>query len=267
MSVVAPAVASPSPIRWKRIVLPPEHGAWGFLFEPMIAALFLAPSTSGLFVALAAFAAFLARNPMRIALADRRLGVRSQRTRAAERAAGALAAAAALLLAGALATGDSRLLIPLIIALPVALLQQRLEAMRRSRELAAELLGTLAIGALASIIILAGGGSGWLALALWVLLTGRAVPAVLYVRSRIALDKRNVAPGMAPIVAHILAILASLVLLATPAGMPVASIVLGLLLLRCVVGLSRLRRAAPAKRVGIAELGWGVLMVVALVVF
>lgn len=267
MTATVPAAAVPAPVRWKRIVLPPEHGAWAFLLEPVIVALVLVPSIPGLAVALSALAAFLARNPLRIVSSDRRLEVRSQRTRSAERAAVALSAGALASLATAVASGDTRLLIPVAAALPIALVQQRLESMRRSRELAAELSGTLAIGAVASVIVLAGGGSGWLALSLWTLLSCRSIPAVLYVRNRIALEKRGVSPSAVPVVAHVIAVGIGAVLLLTPAGSAAAAVVLGLLLVRCLIGISPRRRRVSAKRIGIAEMGWGAIMVLALVLF
>lgn len=44
----APALpAGGSRISWKRIVLPSEHGSWGFLAEPLLLGLLAAPSGAG----------------------------------------------------------------------------------------------------------------------------------------------------------------------------------------------------------------------------
>src|SRR5512136_2263107 len=63
----------------KAVALPAEHGGWGFLAEPVILGLVLAPSAAGVCLALAALAAFLARHPLRLLLLDRRKGTRYPR--------------------------------------------------------------------------------------------------------------------------------------------------------------------------------------------
>src|SRR5215813_9262916 len=54
----------------KSIALPVEHGAWGFLFEPLIAGLILAPSVAAPFITLFAVGTFLTRQPLKFALGD-----------------------------------------------------------------------------------------------------------------------------------------------------------------------------------------------------
>ncbi|NLF76347.1 MAG: hypothetical protein GX573_11665, partial [Chloroflexi bacterium] len=46
------ATAASQRVRLKSIALPPEHGAWGFLLEPLLAGLLIAPSWAGLCLAL-----------------------------------------------------------------------------------------------------------------------------------------------------------------------------------------------------------------------
>lgn len=246
-------------------MLPPEHGAWGFLFEPMIVGLALAPTAAGWLAAGSALAAFLARNPARIALSDRRIGVRSLRTRNAEKVAISFSFIALILVTLAASLGEVRMLIPLGVALPFALVQQWLESRRRSRELPAEICGTIAVGSIGTVILLAAGASLLLAFSAWLLLTARAVPAVLYVRSRIALDKRGVRAFAAPVLSHTMAVAAGTALLFTPASNVFALVVLTLLLLRCIAGLSPLRRRLHPRRIGVLELFWGVAMVAAVI--
>ena len=76
----APVATEPPTVPWRPVALPAEHGGWGFLAEPVVLGLVLAPSAAGLCLALAALAAFLARHPLRLALIDRRKGVRYPRT-------------------------------------------------------------------------------------------------------------------------------------------------------------------------------------------
>ena len=56
----------PVTVPWKAVALPAEHGGWGFLTEPVVLGLVLAPSAAGLCLALAALAAFLTRHPLRL---------------------------------------------------------------------------------------------------------------------------------------------------------------------------------------------------------
>src|SRR5207237_1966626 len=57
-------------VRKKAVALPIEHGSWGFLLEPLVAALAVAFSASGLWIALMVIGAFLTRRPLQILLAD-----------------------------------------------------------------------------------------------------------------------------------------------------------------------------------------------------
>ena len=70
----------------KRVLVPAEHGSWGFLAEPLVLGLAVAFSGAGLLLALAVVAAFLARQPLKLVWTDRRKGRRYPRTAAAERA-------------------------------------------------------------------------------------------------------------------------------------------------------------------------------------
>ena len=75
----------PATVPWRAVALPVEHGGWGFLVEPLVLGLVLAPSAAGACLALAAAAGFLARHPLRLWLLDRRKHVRYPRTALAER--------------------------------------------------------------------------------------------------------------------------------------------------------------------------------------
>ena len=52
------ATAASQRVRLKSIALPPEHGAWGFLLEPLLAGLLIAPSWAGLCLALGVIGPF-----------------------------------------------------------------------------------------------------------------------------------------------------------------------------------------------------------------
>jgi hypothetical protein len=52
--------------RFKTVALPVEHGGWGFLAEPLVLALLVAPSVGGVAIAGATGAMFLIRHPAKL---------------------------------------------------------------------------------------------------------------------------------------------------------------------------------------------------------
>jgi hypothetical protein len=247
-------------LHWRPVLLPPEHGSWSLVLEPLVLALAVAPSWAGLLLALAAFTAFLAYRPLKLAVGDHRRGKRYPRTLVAQRfalifGAAALAAVSALLLL----TGP-RPLMPLLAAAPLAALFV-LYDLRPGRALEAEITAPAAFGAVAAAIPLAAGWGTAESFALWAVAVGRAIPSVLYVRERLALGRgESIQPG-AVLAIHLLA-LASVLLLAGVELLPLLSpLAFFLLALRSWWGLSRFRRPAPAKRIGILEIVWGAVTV------
>jgi len=57
-------------MRLRPVALPVEHGGWGFLLEPLVVGLGVAPARSSLLLGVAACAAFLLRHPLRIVLSE-----------------------------------------------------------------------------------------------------------------------------------------------------------------------------------------------------
>jgi len=74
MSASVIAIESRPKVRLKSVALPIEHGSWGFLFEPLVAGLAIAPSKASPWIAGLVIGAFLIRQPLKIFLADRRSG-------------------------------------------------------------------------------------------------------------------------------------------------------------------------------------------------
>jgi hypothetical protein len=248
------------------VALPAEHGGWGFLAEPVVLGLVLAPSSAGGCLAFAALAGFLSRHPLRLWLLDRRKGVRHPRTALAERFFVGYAALAALLLAGAFALAEAPFWPALALAAPSGLLALGFDARGRSREALPELSGAVALGASAAAIALAGGAPPGVALGAWALLALRAITSVLYVRARIRLDRGQTAgPGV--VLAGHAAALAAAAALARSAWAPwLASGAFLLLLARAAWGLSPLRRRVRPQVLGFQELGFGLLTLTLLVV-
>jgi hypothetical protein len=251
--------------QWKALALPAEHGGWGFLAEPIVLGLVLAPSAAGLLLALAAVAAFLMRHPLRLVLVDRRKGTRYPRTALAARIAAGYAALALVALAGAVARGASPWA-PLLLAAPAGLVAIGHDAFGRSREALPEAAGAVALGGSATAIALAGGASAGAAWGAWALLALRAVTSVLYVRARIRLDRGLPAGPRAVHAGHAAALLAATGLAAAGWAPWLSAVVFLVLLLRSAWGLSSLRRPVRPQVLGFQELGYGLLTLLLLAV-
>ena len=244
-------------------MLPTEHGGWAFLIEPILLGLLVAFSGTGLLIAVAALAGFVARQPLRLLVMDRRRGKRYPRTALAERAFAACALTGALALAAGASVAAHAFLLPLGLAAPLAALSLSLDLGRRSREAAAEVGGALALGATAAAIALAGGWRTGPALALWAILAARTVPTVLYVRARVRLDRGEPAGIAGSLTAHAIAV-ALVTGLATRGLAPWMAVgAVALLTLRCAYGLSPVRPVLRTAWLGISELAFGLVTVLA----
>jgi hypothetical protein len=253
-------------VPWKTVAFPVEHGGWGFLAEPVVLGLVLAPSAAGLCLALAALAAFLARHPLRLWLIDRHKGVRYPRTALAGRIFAAYAASALALAAAAFALASAFFWLPLAVAAPIGLVAVAFDAAGRSREALPEAAGAVALGASAAAIALAGGAAPGPAWSAWALLALRAVLSVLYVRARIRLD-RGLAAGPRSVVAGHVAALAAAAGLAHSGGAPwLAVVAFTALLGRAAWGLSPWHQPIRPQSLGFHELGYGLLTLVLLAV-
>jgi len=241
-------------VRWRSVALPIEHGAWGFLLEPALLGLLVAASWAGAALVLAALAALLLQTPLSLALTDGRRGRRYPRTALAWRfvaAYGALLVAAgwaALILAGSAA-----ILLPVAIAAPLAGLQLWLDARGRARELLPEAAGAVAMGSLAASVALAGGWSLLPALGLWGLLALRAVPAIVYVRARLRLERGQAFDRRPSALLHLAAVGAVSLAAALGAVSWVAALPYAVLTARAA------RAPVTPKVVGFREIGFGVM--------
>lgn len=244
----------------RSVAIPAEHGGWGFLLEPVVLGLLVAPSAAGLLLGLSALGLFLARHPLKLAVADYRRGRRFIRTGLAERFALLYSAAAILGLAGALALAGTGILLPLLLALPLAALQLAYDFNNRTRDAVPEIAGPVALAAVGGSITLAGGWTLPPALALWALLAARAVPSVLYVRARLRLEHGRPSPRLPAVAASGLAALLALALWRAGLTPLLAAAALMALLARAWLGLYR-RRPALARTIGFREMGFGLLTV------
>jgi 4-hydroxybenzoate polyprenyltransferase len=255
------------------VALPPEHGGWGLLFEPILAGMVAAPSWSGLLVAAAAVAVFLARQPIKIVLTDRAAGRRVPRTRHALWFSGGYLAIAGASAGLALRLTGPSILIPVACAAPLALVQLAHDARNRSRGLLPELCGAAALAVTASAVAVASQWDLAPALGLWAVASARTLPAMVTVRTRVLrlhADARVGRPSTdapagehtsaaLPLVAHAAAM--STVLVLQAAGLVPRGVITVLAVLAARAGFT-LRASAPrvrAQQIGIEELVIGLL--------
>jgi hypothetical protein len=250
-------------VRYRTLLLPAEHGSWAFLLEPLALGLLLAPSFGGAAVAASYIAFFLARQPLRVHLLDRLHGRHSARRRAG-------AIAASLFCAFGVAATLPVLqqihhpwqFAPLLVAIPFAVGQIAFDVTGRSRQLFAEIAGSVAISSSAALIIVIAGHPLPLALLVWLLMAGRIVPSIIYVRYRLRRRKGEETNPAAMVISHLAPF--ALVPAAVSAGAsPIAAIPYVLLMGRAVAGIGS-KANMSAKRIGIAEIAWGVVAVVLL---
>lgn len=231
------------------LALPAEHGGWGFLFEPMLLGLLVAPSWSGALIGTAALFGFLARHPLKLALQDAVRGRSYPRTPYCRALAAAYLLGGAVSLTAAVMTSGARVLIPLGLVVPLALTQVLYDAHRRERELLPELSGAAAMASIAAAVAIAGGMRIVPAFGLAGIIVARTLPSILYVRAM--LGRMLAWPAIA---LHVTAIPA-VALYARPYA--IAAMVV--LLLRAMWGLSH--EAPRAQTIGWREIVFGALTV------
>ncbi len=258
----SPTHASPTGPRssLRAVAMPTEHGGWGLTAEPVVLGLVVAPSVAGLCLGLAAIVAFLARTPLRVVLVDRHRQRELARTTLARRVLLVEIAAVAALIAIAASTTTAPFWWPAAIAAPLVAIELWFDTRSLSRRLIPELAGTYGICSVAAMIILAAGHGPTEAVAVWLILAGRATTSIPHVRDLIArLHDRPSAPrvlAVSDVTALALVAAASLVDTAVvPGAVAVAAVV--------VVQRVTARRPAPAKVVGIRQTIIGAFVVIA----
>lgn len=247
--------------RIKPVALPPEHGAWGFLLEPLLLGLFVAPSGAGIWLALGVIGMFLVRHPAKIAFVDRQRGRRYARTRLAERftlAYGIVGCAGIIL---AVLQAGAAILAPFVLGAPLGVIAFVAYAQGRGRDLVPELAGAAALALGAFSVALAGDAATALSFALWVIIMARNTGSILYVRARLRLEKGQPASTVPAIGAHIAGTAATGALVAFGYAPWLALVALLVLLARTIHGLSPYRQSVRAQTIGFLEIGYGLLTV------
>ena len=249
-------------IKIRPVALPAEHGGWALIVEPIVLGLFIAPTLVGLFIALVAFACFLTRHPLKIAIGDRRKKLGLTRTSLADRFALFYVTLAIIFFAIIVTSAARESLLPLLISAPIVLVQFFYDAQGQSRKVIPEIAGALAVGAISTAIALAGGWPKPMAYALWIIVTCRHVPTILYLRVLLSRRRKQQRAGIigAVIAVQLLAVMAVLLLLFFKMVPALALVVFVVLFIRALIGL--LSRTTPVpKKLGIAEIAFGAFVV------
>lgn len=252
--------------RLKSIALPNEHGAWGFLFEPIVASLAIAFSVGGIWIAVMTVGAFLSRQPVKVYILNRH-GRRDPDIKAASIKFGTIYGTIfAMGFGGTLATVGFSPLLPFVFIMPLLAAQIYYDSFRQGRKLLPELAGAISISASAAAIALAGGFHIISAVGIWLIFIARLVPSIIYVRERLKLEKGKAYSRVLPLSAQAsgLAIVAFLALFRIVPLLPVFA--MSLLSLRSIEGLASTRKKMRAMQIGVWEVVFGVITSLSVIV-
>lgn len=243
----------------RTVAVPTEHGAWGFLLEPALLALLLAPTWSGLSLALAALALVLTQHPLTLYFKDRNRGVRAPRTALAQQVALAYLAVALVLVLPLLLNLTPELLLWISIGGLLALIQLRRTLMGQHRTLLAEIAGAVALGALAPLMLALADWPLLQCTAVWLVLAARTVTSILYIRVRLRQSRGQATEAGWMWAAHGMALVLIAVLAFAQLLPWTALLALLLLLARAIHGLRE--QPIRAQVLGIREMIFGVVVV------
>ncbi len=266
MSTEVIAIASRPKVRLKSVALPIEHGSWGFLLEPLVAGLAVAPSMASPWIALLVIGAFLLRQPLKVILIDRQNTRWLPQTKSAIKFAVIYVAIFSVGLMGSISFARPESFIPFVLVVPFVAYQIYCDSTRNSRQLHAELLGSIAISSSIAVIALADQWTYPMAFALWAVIAARSIPAILYVRNRLNLEKGKNFSIAIPALAHTIALIAIGLMVIYGLVPSLLLPLFSILLIRSVGGLSSYRRRIKAVRIGIWEVVYGLMMVLSIII-
>lgn len=253
-------------IKARQVALPTEHGSWGFLFEPLVAGLIIAPSLAAPWIAGMVISIFLLRRPLLILTADWLANRSMPQTVMAIKFSLLYSLIFCISVLGAASYTDSESFIPFILVIPVAIFQFYSGLAKQSRGLFAELSGAIAISSSVAVLLLAAGRPVPMAMAIWAVFIARIVPSIIYVRNRLYLEKGKGYSTKSTTIAHFaaLALVGALAYMGLIPVLPV--VVMTILLYRAIAGLLPGQKRLRAAQIGIRELIYGALTVLSVVV-
>ncbi|MCZ7670965.1 MAG: YwiC-like family protein [Chloroflexi bacterium] len=243
------------------MALPAEHGGWAMLISPILLGFLVVPSITAVFLALAIIASFLARTPLKIVWKDSQKGRRFARTTAAMKVLVLYVFLIVVGFGGALYFGGWQPLMPLLAVLPLLLLLLYFDLFSTSRQLLSQLVAPIVLSSVTAGMALAAGWTWPYALALWSIPLMLSIPAILYVRSRIRMDKDRAAGARTAVLSHVLAAIVAIALAATGYIPALAALAIFILMLRAATNLSTYRRPMTIKQLGWSEIAFSLMTV------
>ncbi len=239
--------------------MPSEHGGWGLTLEPVLLGLLVAPSIAGVALGVAAFLAFLVRTPLKLVAVDLRRDRWIDRSRLALRIAAVELVFMAAMVVVAVTTAGWTWLVPAAVAAPLVAVELWFDVRSRGRRLVPELCGSIGIASVAAVIVVASGEAGSLAVGVWLVLAGRAVGAIPFVRTQIMRLRRGEASRRSSDVAQVGAVLIGVV--AALVDDRVLAGLAGLVALGCLQIVWVRRRPVAAKVLGLRQMALGLGLV------
>ena len=235
--------------------MPKEHGSWSLALEPVALGLLIAPSVSGFWIAVSAFAGFLARRPLKLAVRERA----GERRDAARRALGVLGLVAVLALWAAVQAGGHHWMLWLIpsAAAGAVFLWFDLNLKNGGREGPAEVAGATAFAGVTAMIAAAGGWTALAALGALFVMGARAVPTVIFVRAYVRGAKTGVHRPAPAVISAAAVTLAAIPLAAWRTIPPVTIVALALLFGRTAMYLVYPCPRLRPRTLGFQELALG----------
>jgi hypothetical protein len=150
-------------------------------------------------------------------------------------------------------------LVPIAVAAPLVAVELSYDMRSRSRRLVPELCGAVGVAAVAASVALAGGATTRLALALWLVLGGRVLAAVPFVRVQIRRLRHPSVSFVSSDVAQFVGVAVAASAAAIDPSVTAGSIAVTVLAIAQLVGVRR--PAVPAKTLGVRQLLSGLAVV------
>ncbi len=241
-----------------KIALPKEHGAWGFVLEPLLLSLIVAYTLDGLLIAVATFFMFLSNQPLKI------LTTKSA-TKKIKSASKYLLLfyffLSIILLLYPLFNAEFHSLIPFYIAVVILLVYKYAVFSSLSRNLFVELLPIFSMTLIATSIVMIDNSFSTNPIIFTLLLLSRAVPTVIYINAKVKWAKGvkfSVLPTHIANIGFLLFIIYS----SFNNLLPMLSILGAFMLaVRSGIGFSRFSFTNSVKQIGVAEFVYGFLFV------
>jgi len=242
-----------------KVALPKEHGAWGFVLEPLLLSLIVAFTIEGLLLALATFFMFLATQPIKII--TNKFSPKKHKSTAIVALVFYLFISV-FLLSFSLFNVELSSVIPFYTGIIILLLYKYAEFSNLSRNLFVELLPIFSMTFIATSIVMIDNSFILNPIIFYALLLSRSVPTVFYINAKVKWVK-GVKFSVLP--THLLN--AGFLLFIFYASLnnllPMLSILGGFLLTtRSILGFSRFSFTKTVKQIGVAEFVYGSLFMV-----